>query len=717
MSGRGNRITSEQLLDCALILLLFWLVPYLYGLPLQAVHWLPFRMLPGQDLPMLPVRILHELLPLLISGLLSGILFSGLSRTGQRYGLLILLLAILAFLPPFHCDFCAVYFPGRSKLSRVYHGYGHWLIPVLSFLATALTAALLRRRKSRTGVQKCPVRTWWQIDLRLLLSLLLTGFCFANRSPLADWQNPRAVPSFACIGLYWQPGDNVSGEECTVKYSKGFFGSWKEALPLWFDQRNREFRGSIVGLQPDTKYRIRLKCGSSRTAFTVRTRSESPVIGRTYFIPGGTYDSSLLIRHGGRPGVYALYCPKPGEIVIIDIRDQHEFAVEIAASHVILRGLILRNAHQDGIRLNGVHDVWIEDCDISGWGRADKVNPAFGRNQDAGIRCKMPNGRGFVIQHNLIHHPRHTSNTWLQELHPGKGNFHPSGPLAVTWGENEGKHIIRNNHVFSDEKHAFNDGIGGWHNFSGKGFPGTDSDVYGNRVSHCHDDALEIEGGGCNVRVWENQLDHTMVAIATTACTAGPLYVFRNILRNSRWCPYPAGDSDALAGEGTPFERINRGYFAKVGEAQNGGSGRQYWFHNTMLQGSPEPGRQLTTGAAHGLLNVGYTEMIRELVSLNNIWYIAHSEKEPFPERASLRAGTDSLTNHFDYDLYNGQLQELHPDAEKHGIRAIPEIQNCPGQELKPDSPGQDAGCRIPNFNDDFHGKAPDIGAVETIEK
>ena len=32
---------------------------------------------------------------------------------------------------------------------------------------------------------------------------------------------------------------------------------------------------------------------------------------------------------------------------------------------------------------------------------------------------------------------------------------------------------------------------------------------------------------------------------------------------------------------------------------------------------------------------------------------------------------------------------------------------------LAPGSPGFDVAVRIPNFNDDFRGKAPDIGAYE----
>lgn len=40
--------------------------------------------------------------------------------------------------------------------------------------------------------------------------------------------------------------------------------------------------------------------------------------------------------------------------------------------------------------------------------------------------------------------------------------------------------------------------------FSLYGFPGADTDIYGNYISHCAGDCLELEGGGMNVRIWNN---------------------------------------------------------------------------------------------------------------------------------------------------------------------------------------------------------------------
>ncbi len=195
----------------------------------------------------------------------------------------------------------------------------------------------------------------------------------------------------------------------------------------------------------------------------------------------------------------------------------------------------------------------------------------------------------------------------------------------------------------------------------------------------------------------------------------------------SQLADYPGGDTDALVlpghfkPKGLPPTH-NRGYFAKVGESAKGGSGRQYWLHNTMLQPAPPPGKELTLGAQGGLSRVGKTMMITQLVSLNNIWHVCHSPGKGLVDRYSLWPGTDSRTNTFDHDLYNGTIKEAYRGAEVHGIRAVPVYTEGHGPQagskglyqLKPGSPGHDAGKRLPSINDGFHGKAPDIGASET---
>lgn len=76
----------------------------------------------------------------------------------------------------------------------------------------------------------------------------------------------------------------------------------------------------------------------------------------------------------------------------------------------------------------------------------------------------------------------------------------------------------------------------------------------------------------------------------------------------------------------------------------------------------------------------------------------------------------------YDYDLYKRRL--LIPAQERHGVVGVPKYSpnaNSGQDELvlsleytpAPDSPAVDAGQRLPNFNDDFTGKSPDLGAIE----
>lgn len=542
---------------------------------------------------------------------------------------------------------------------------------------------------------------------------------------------PRAVPTFECVGLYWKAGEGSADRECKVLYRPKSDQLWHRGLPLWFDRRNAEYRGSVVGLRPGTDYEVVLQLdgNDARVRLDVRTWPETFPVAKTVTLKGGMRTEPLVITAGGDTDGYVLYRGSAEEPTIIDVAGKRPNCVEIRASCVIVRGLTLRNAKQDGVRVENVHDVVIERCDISGWGRR---TGRFGKNLDAGIRCESGSAvKRLILQRNRINDARCDANAWHEKSEqPGHG-YHPTGPQGLYWNDNAGNHVIRYNEITGDDEHCYNDGMGGVRNFTPGGFPGPDSDVYGNIIRDCNDDGLEIEGSGCNVRVWGNFIDKTMGGIATATCWTGPLYVFRNVFGRSRWHPYPNGDSDALFHyEERPKGGPNRGFFAKVAQNKKQ-SGRQYWFHNTMLQHPPTGGRQLTLGARWGLHRVGGNREkktgvpwgVYDFVSLNNIWYVAHTADEKLVDRFnSLEIDNDSRSNTFDYDLYNGAIKGGCPGVEQHGIRGVPVHAEGHGPtatglgryQLAPGSPGFDAGTRIPNFSDGFTGKAPDVGAHES---
>jgi hypothetical protein len=507
-------------------------------------------------------------------------------------------------------------------------------------------------------------------------------------------ETPRAVSTFNCIGLYWNPPEGAPENTCAVRYRRVGSEEWKQALPLWFDARQaeevpvehrRQYRGSIVHLKAGTWYQIELSLQKTQQGalLLARTWDERFLVGTAVTVSDDR--TPLVVDRSGSPQGYVLYAPAPGRATAtIDVRNTQEQCVEVRGSYVILRGLTLRNAQRHGIRLfQGCHDVIIEGCDISGWGRIEA--DGWGHEQDSAIFAAEPDLARVIVQRNLIHHPRGDSNTWKEQRASG---YHPVGPQAVCFRDSEGNHVIRYNTIWSDDDHQYNDILGGSSNHSARGFPNRDSDIYGNLLSHCWDDAIESEGANCNVRIWGNYTTESFTSVACASTLTGPLYAWRNVCGVLRLTP------DEWSGA-----------FLKTGDELGGG--RIFVFHNTILQ--PAPSAQqggATLGADKGfggdpLLNV---------TSRNNILHA---------RSVAIRDSTEDPAGDYDYDLYTGELRA--PDRhEWHGIQGRPVYVDGCGLAggkglfwLSPAGPGYDGGVLLPNFNDGYEGTAPDIGAHE----
>jgi hypothetical protein len=335
---------------------------------------------------------------------------------------------------------------------------------------------------------------------------------------------------------------------------------------------------------------------------------------------------------------------------------------------------------------------------------------------DGAIHCGYGSARDdprperIVIQRNRIHNPRYGATPWQQGAEP---RVHPRGPQAVNFDRCGANHVIRYNDVYSTNGHHYMDGIGGAVNFSDEGFPWADSDIYGNRVSHVYDDAIEAEGANRNVRIWGNFLDTTMTAIANAPTTEGPLYVWRNVSHRMAGMYNPVASADSGP----------RGAFVKAGSRHpvfNGG--RAYYFHNTVLQPPPPGDARYTLGAGGGILKSGGA--LYNFVSRNNVWHI-HKEKlvDGQPKFYSIAANADRGFIDADFDVHNGRLQNAGENAQRNGRKATPvyatsgkgypDVRVRAGDfSLHPSSPGYGSAERLPNFNDRY--ARPDVGAHQS---
>lgn len=522
----------------------------------------------------------------------------------------------------------------------------------------------------------------------------------SSRAQSSEQAAVSAIPTFHSIGLYWRPSRALPNPDASVIYRRSGSIVWSKGHDLWFDarvhdgipQRSGEYRGSIIGLQPGTEYEIELgmKPDGERIRLLAKTRSDEFAIGKRIAVPPRSNDT-LEITESGSPEAYILYSPTEGSRATNDVAGSRDYNIIIDASYVIVRGFDLKNAKSHAIVLRRhAHHVVIEQNDISGWGRI--AEDGFGVDEDSGISNKeaadgQPRGGGpeitaIVIQNNKIHHPRSNSNHWRQ-FRKLYDSTHPAGPQAITLWDTGGGHVIRNNEIYSDEAHYFNDGIGGGENFGYWGGPGANSDIYGNRISHCWDDAIESEGGNANVRIWGNFIDKTYIMIAASPTVLGPLYIFRNVCYRGRY---------------SPRHNFNSGVFLKAQSKEVRGrfwgGGRVYVYHNTLLRTSPREGTYAGV--------TGFGTDLQNYVSRNNIYDNNRSAME------NTGAGSP---NDFDYDLY-ASTKDI-GEQERHGILGQPRYASLGAFTLTEESPGYDDGVTIPNFSDGFVGKAPDRGAQE----
>ena len=531
--------------------------------------------------------------------------------------------------------------------------------------------------------------------LRLASSLILVIQVWSGPAHAAD-ATAWAVPTFESLGLYYNRA--AAQNPCRVRYRVAAAADWKEGYPLVYDSRERQYRGSLVGLKPDTLYDIRFESDGLPVEFQARTRGEEFPVGKTTYLSGGNTDQTIYIRDAGSEKGWHLVAPAPGTRFTSDVFNLSDYNIVVEASFVIIRGLELKNAGIHGVLIReGVENVVVEDCRITGWGRVGgaRVWGVTG-GSDSAVFAANDAGR-LVIQRNLIEYPRSGANDWE--------SGHPSGPQAISLIDSRGGNIIRYNTIRSTDDHGFNDGIGGGSNYSFKGSPNRDSDIYGNIVSNCWDDAIESEGANMNVRIWSNYIHHTFVHVATAATSMGPLYIFRNVFGESR-ISHQDSSGGMMIKTGMSYVNID-------GERVSTGLGYRFIFHNTALQ-------------PNGALDVFSSHELHNAVSRNNIFY---SRGRTYPRDRG------APPNDFKSDLTGGYLGGgvvrsmflpgerlewfLSPTMDRIQWGRIEYTRN--GRNIaitdplvQAKNPATDAGVRLPGFNDDFTGPAPDIGAFET---
>lgn len=527
--------------------------------------------------------------------------------------------------------------------------------------------------------------------MRYLKFFTSTGLMFLFSVIYA--QEPQVVPTFECISIYWSPKGGSAKKEVSVKFKEKGSTDWNVGLNMKYNPIDTveldltDYRGSIVKLKPGTGYEIELQLEGTKQKSTIHAKTwpEEFPVGKV--IKPGDGNKQLNITESGTPDGYLLI---DGTKATIDVNNEDDCCFNISGSYIIIRGFHLAGGRKGLIKLGDCNDIVIENCDMTRWGEVTEYG--YGVNYQAAIFSESRQLERIVIQRNKIHHPRYGSNSWA-EPHSDDGSNHPEGPQGISFENSAGNHVIRYNEIWSDEDHKYNDILGYGYNFSHYGFPGPDSDIYSNYLANNWDDAIESEGGNRNVRIWGNFIEHSYMAIGNVATSIGPLYIWGNVARKSYSPPGSSYGEYAI--------------FVKMGENGDWMTGLMYIFNNTLVNLNEDGFGGIGTSegeAARGLRNI---------TTRNNILWVRKKGD-------SFSMLQDRGNNDYDYDLCSGKYPE---GQEKNGIKGKPEFVKNAGFDfmsktsnfqLAPSSLGVDAGTTIPNFKENFNGKAPDIGAFET---
>ena len=470
----------------------------------------------------------------------------------------------------------------------------------------------------------------------------------------------KVVPSFNACSFYLPAS---KPEPPSVAYRrKG--GEWLPGLRPPFFAEDGMFRGSVVGLEEDRSYEIRVTDDSGEVLGQeeFRTWGSDVPVAKTIVLEEATFPGHLKIRDKGKPDGWIKYTARDGFVLR---NDRTGPLLELyRAKYVILEGLTLRGGLKEAITIEKCEHVRVVNCDLAGWGRIGvqrfdldgKYYTEEGKaiNWDSAIvvrRCT-----GTVVERCYIHDPVNKANPWYYS--------HPAGPQAVGI-DRPTSTVIRYNDFIGSDAHRWNDAIEGAGNFDVDGGFNRDADIYGNLMCFANDDALEIDGGQTNVRVYLNKFEGCLCGVSIQGCMSSPSYVFRNLLVNM-------GDENGVGGQ-----TIKTSSFA------NGPSAVSYIFNNTCYG---------TSG------DLSLRENLR-IVTRNNI----------FAGRSAIGGRKASPQSNCDYNL----LSTGKEDDEPHGIIAAPELVDAKAGlfELTEKSPAIGRGMAIPNFVPEEEGRI-DMGAI-----
>lgn len=405
----------------------------------------------------------------------------------------------------------------------------------------------------------------------------------------------------------------------------------------------------------------------------------------------GTPDRPIVIRAAG-----------DGEVVF-DGDGTHRLFDVTHADYTFFEGLTICNADIAifaGLRhATGCDGLVVRDCLLE--------------NVGVGIQAQYVGSKNFYIADNII-----LGRDGRRRVHGWTGDWLEYGLPAqvrsfIGVDINGQGHVVCHNFVA-----YFHDGI----DVTQQGPPESDDptmkaasiDFYNNDIFLMADDFFEADCGVHNIRIFQNRcLNAAHAGISAQPIYGGPAYFIRNILYN-----IPSGGTLKFNMNPSGILMYHNTF---CGEWAWGAAHSNTQVRNNLFLGTDFPERPVLS-----------TRFYTAYSSLDYNGYRLNRNSE---NQFIFQAPPDSVLQDYEFKFSTMQsfktLEAFQQTGQEiHGILVdydalvnVPKPNpDRPGEvyrgtdfdfRLKPGSRPVDAGCRLPNINAEFQGKAPDLGALE----
>jgi hypothetical protein len=526
------------------------------------------------------------------------------------------------------------------------------------------------------------------------------------------------------LGARWSiVGDRNLNATIAVAYRKVGDEAWAEGYPLFrtFNDRvspenvvpdGHMFAGSIVDLAPDTEYEVRLSLedpDGSSTGRTLRMRTD-PIprmpanLQRRHVAPlaaGQTPGGSGSEADPYRGLRAALQRVQPGDLLQLASGVYADGPYTLPGSGTPDRPIVLQGKADGSVVLDGRGGEILLDASARAHWWFDRLG-----FRNAGILLKADRANFLRVTRNRFDFTKlaFSARTAIYRESVGitvtdnvfVGSTH--WPRTPTTGIEQiyavtvtgSGHVVAYNLMQNCGDAVHNGDLGRL----------SASDIHNNDIESCTDDGIELDYSDMNVRAFRNRITNTLTGISFQPIHGGPVYVFRNLMFNQQYSPFKLHNDMAGAlifhntsiKSGIPFQ-ISTG----------GETVRDVITRNNLFVGTGSPALD-STG------NMSRTDFDGDGFEWPPRGHFARWNGREYPSTMAAR-GSGALYSKIGAFTMGPHRTFATMAAPQTHEQAFKRQMNDP--RLGPASRAIDRGVRLPNFNDKFAGKAPDLGCCE----